>query len=185
MKPQTRTVPAITLTVLVALAVTGCTAGTAPTEPIPTATVTAAASPEAQTTTDAGPTPKNQSGEITAWDVRDKPGQGWADGMMRHWLSVRGWTTLQDARDYYPAGDVRGTILDCTAPEAGHLEIAINAQDPTREDLYTIAEATMGTLGHSRPGEIQATTVTTADGEHSATFTCAEVPGCRDAYPRP
>jgi hypothetical protein len=184
MKIQTRAQWAITLTALAVLALTGCTTGTEPTGPTSNATVTPEASPEAQGTADAKPTPENTFDEA-AWAGWNKPGQGWADGMMRHWLSVRGWASLDDARDYYPAGDVRGTILDYTAPEAGHLEIAIDAQAPTHEDLFTIAEATMGTIGHSRPGEIQVTTVTTTDGEHSASFTCAEVPGCRDAYPRP
>lgn len=168
-----------------AAVLTGCTVDTETTSPTPTATVTAEAGPEARGTDNAEPTPANTSDEATAWDGRNIPGQGWADGMMRQWMSVRGWTTLDDARDHNPAGDVRGTILDYTAPEAGPLEITIGAPAPTHEDLFTIAEATMGTLGHSRPGEIHATTVTTRDGAYSATFTCTEVPGCRDAYPRP
>jgi hypothetical protein len=182
MKIQNRAQWATTLTALAALALTGCTTGAEPTQPTPAATETATASPEKPATTEPAST-----AEITSatWGGRNKPGQGWADGMMRHWMSVRGWTSLDDARDHYPAGDVRGTILDYTAPEAGHLEIAIGAPAPSRQDLFAIAQTTMGTLGHSRPGEIRATTVTTMNGEHSATFTCTEVPGCRDAYPRP
>lgn len=102
--------------------------------------------------------------------------------MMGEWLRARGCTRLGDAQERY-AGEGLGAMVNYTAAEPGKLEIVIDSETPTDADLHEYAHEIMGTMGHVRPAEFQTTTVNTEDGEHSATFTCAATPGCRDAGP--
>ncbi|NUL43748.1 hypothetical protein F7P69_00840 [Cellulosimicrobium funkei] len=99
--------------------------------------------------------------------------------MMREYMAPRGWQTIDQWRDAYPADDQRGDIVDYTATEPGHLTLIVDTDDPTHADLFTHAHVIVGAIGHSRPAEFETATVRTKDNQHSATFTCTEIPGCK------